>query len=106
MPIPRLLCRRGMHAAAGHARASLAFMSAGHHKVRDCVVLEPARKGTSLPTSHVADTLSMDLARVNELVRELERRKTFLFRSDGVNVARGIARDGRRDSAPWAVRYR
>jgi hypothetical protein len=86
IPIPRALWQRGMRAAGRQARASLSFMSEDHHRVRDFAVLELARTGMPLSPSYIADALAMEPARVDAIIEKLEKRKTFLFRSDGTHV--------------------
>jgi hypothetical protein len=76
LPIPRPIWQRLVHGGA-----QLDFMSADHHRVRNHVVRELPREGLPLPPASIARALDLPLARVNEILDELERHMTFLFRN-------------------------
>ena len=59
----------------------LGFMTEAHHKVRNFAVLELPRSGKPLPPERIAQELQLPQARVAEILDELERHKTFLFRN-------------------------
>ena len=59
----------------------LAFMSAEHHRVRDFAVLELARSGKPLSVERIARELQLPQGRVVEILTELERHKTFVWRN-------------------------
>jgi hypothetical protein len=63
--------------------ARLDFMSEEHHAVRNFVVTALPRVGKPLAPEFIAGELDLPLARVNEILDELEKRMTFLFRSQG-----------------------
>ncbi len=75
VPIPRIIWQRRVR---GEGR--LGFMSADHHRVRDFAVLELPRFGKPLPPERIAQELGLALPRVTEILAELERHKTFLYR--------------------------
>lgn len=86
LPIPALLWQRVAQAAGRQARAGLHFMTPDHHRVRDFAVLELARNGAPLSPGTIAERLDIDLPRVEELLAQLEKRLTFLYRSRGEDV--------------------
>jgi len=59
----------------------LGFMTEAHHRVRDFAVAELIRGGQPLAPEHIAQELQLPQARVAEILNELERHKTFLFRN-------------------------
>jgi hypothetical protein len=66
---------------AGRTAARLGFMTAEHHLVRDFAVRELPRLGKPLSAGLIAQALSLPVARVQDILDELEREKTFLFRN-------------------------
>lgn len=82
IPIPRLAWQPMMRANARKISAGLHFMSADHHRVRDYVVAELPRAGAPLPPETIAAALDLPISRVREILDELERHLTFLFRND------------------------
>ncbi len=86
IPIPPMIWQRVIRAGGRKARASLAFMSEDHHRVRDHAVLELARTGAPLSPEAIAAALDIELPRVATILDELEKHMTFVFRSDGRNV--------------------
>jgi hypothetical protein len=86
IPIPPLIWRRVVRARGRKAGAGLAFMSEDHHRVRDYAVLELARTGAPLSPETIAAALDIEPPRVATILDELEKRMTFVFRSDGRNV--------------------
>jgi hypothetical protein len=58
----------------------LGFMSEAHQRVRDYVVVELPRSGLPLAPEHIAQALQLPQAQVVEILDELEKHKTFLFR--------------------------
>jgi hypothetical protein len=81
-----MIWQRVIRAGGRKSGAALAFMSEDHHRVRDFSVLELARTGAPLPPENIASALDLPLPRVATILDELERRMTFVFRSDGRNV--------------------
>lgn len=68
------------HAEKGHNRIS--FMGADHHKVRDFIVLEIPRRGSPIAPEDIASALNLPLQRTLEILDELEKGMTFLFRNE------------------------
>ncbi len=80
LPVPRVLWRRRIVQKAQHIQAGLTFMATEHHHVRNFVVSGLARQGGPLPPEMIAQSLGLPLARVEEILADLERHMTFLFR--------------------------
>ena len=59
----------------------LEFMSEAHHQVRDFTVTELTRSGKPLTPECIAQELQLPPTQVTEILDELERHKTFLFRN-------------------------
>lgn len=81
VPIPRPIWQSQIS-----GRSDLDFMSEAHHRVRNWVVTELPRAGQPLSPEAIAGALSLPFDRVIDILDELERRMTFLFRSDGRSV--------------------
>jgi hypothetical protein len=81
--VPAFLWKRRVGAAAGHARASLAFMSEDHHLIREFAVRELPRVGSAIPAKTFAERLDLPLDRVDAILADLEDHKTFVCRGDG-----------------------
>jgi hypothetical protein len=77
LPIPRPLWQRHVQ-GGGH----LDFMSEDHRRVRTYAVRELPRIAAPLPPERIAEALDLPLARVVEVLDDLERHMTFLFRND------------------------
>jgi hypothetical protein len=80
VPVPRPIWQAEVDHNAENAHHRLDFMSADHHRVRDFVVLELPRRGMPVPSQDIASQLNLSLERTEEILAELERRLTFLFR--------------------------
>jgi hypothetical protein len=61
-------------------------MSEDHHRVRDFVVTELPRAGKPLTPEFIAGELNLPTERVVDILGELERHMTFLFRGEGSAV--------------------
>jgi hypothetical protein len=57
-------------------------MSEDHHRVRNYSVRELPRIGAPIPPEKVAQDLDLPVACVVEILTDLERHMTFLFRND------------------------
>jgi hypothetical protein len=55
-------------------------MTEDHHRIRDFVVLELPQLGKPIPAEHIGENLDLPMDRVLEILDELERNMTFLFR--------------------------
>lgn len=84
--VPRALWRRIVAAEARRSADGIGWMTPEHHRLRDFVVTEIVRTGKALSPAQVAAGTGLDGDRVAVLTGELERGKTFLYRSDGINV--------------------
>lgn len=82
IPVPALLWQRQIANSGRAARASLAFMTADHHRVRDFVVRELPRLGTPLSPESIAESLALARRQVIDILDELEQHMTFLYRNE------------------------
>ncbi len=87
IPIPRPIWHRIVGRNAGENRGRLASMTAEHHKVRDFVVLNLPKCGVPLTPAYIAENVGLSLTRTREILAELEKGMTFLFRNDQGEVA-------------------
>lgn len=85
--VPRLLWQEQIASDAKRTQVHLGFMTAEHHAVRDFAVRELPRVGKPLPPELIAAELRLPLARVKDILNDLEREKTFLFRNADGAVA-------------------
>jgi hypothetical protein len=86
IPIPGMVWHRAMRANASKTPARLQFMTPDHHRVRDLAVDRLLRTGTPLPPNEIAGSLDLPAGRVGEILDDLERHLTFLFRRSGPEV--------------------
>jgi hypothetical protein len=61
--------------------ANLEFMNADHHRVRNLVVEALPRERQPLHPEWISQKLSLPLPQIVEILDELERNMTFLFRN-------------------------
>jgi hypothetical protein len=80
LPLPKPIWRKQVSGMPRNITASLAFMSAEHHKVHNYVVKELPRAGKPLPPELIAQDLGMTIGRVITILDELEKHMTFLYR--------------------------
>ena len=86
LPVPPAIWRKQV-VGSHESGPDLAFMTADHHRVRDFVVLELPRSGRPLSPKMIANRLELPIERVQTILDELERHKTFLFRNPQGEVA-------------------
>jgi hypothetical protein len=82
IPIPSFLWKGIISRRAKGVEMSLGFMSENHHLVRDFVVREIPFLGKPIAPEYVAQQLNLPVDQVNEILEELEKRLTFLFRNE------------------------
>jgi hypothetical protein len=82
VPIPRLMWQEHVSKSGHDTKAELDFMSEEHHLIRNLVVRELPRIGEPLSPDWVARTLNLPVARVTDILDDLEKHKTFLFRNE------------------------
>ena len=80
VPIPGMVWRRVVRSNASKTPDRLQFMTLDHHRVRDFAVDRLFRTGTPLPPDEIARSLDLSLRRVGEILDDLEKHLTFLFR--------------------------
>jgi hypothetical protein len=76
LPVPPQVWQRAVK-----GDAQLDFMGVDHHRVRNLVVRELPRKGEPLTPEWIGRELDLSLPQVVEILDELERNMTFLFRN-------------------------
>lgn len=82
IPIPSLLWKDMISKNAKGVEKSLGFMSDKHHLIRDFVVRELPFVGKPITPENVSQQLCLSVEQVNEILEELEKRLTFLFRNE------------------------
>ena len=87
LPIPPALWRSEIAKSARGGQQSTAFMSPEHHLLRDLVVLELPRQAAPLSPQWIAARSGLSLERVAQILDELEKRITFLYRNPQGEVA-------------------
>jgi hypothetical protein len=86
LPIPWGLFRRAVPLEARKTRRALSGLDEEQRQVHHFVVRELPRLGRPMSPDYVATSLQMDVARVVEILDELERRLIFLYRPMGRDV--------------------
>ncbi len=82
LPVPRPLWQMQVSRNARHLDAGLHFMSAEHHLIRNFVVRELPRVGKPLSPEFIAQNLNLPIAQVKNILDDLEKHMTFLFRNE------------------------
>lgn len=80
--VPPVVGRRRLAGLATRARAEVGALSEQHRMVHHSVVRELPRIGKPLTPPVIAENVHLPLARVVQILDELEAKKTFLFRND------------------------
>lgn len=81
LPVPSFLWRRAVAADGRKMQARLRFMSEDHHRVRDFAVRELIRTGAPVSTPGIAEALGLPLSTATQLIEDLERHLTFVYRT-------------------------
>lgn len=81
IPIPSSIWKGMISRNAMGAEKSLDFMTEKHHKIRDFVVRELLIEKTPLTSEFIAQRLDLSIEEVNEILDDLEKRLTFLYRN-------------------------
>jgi hypothetical protein len=89
--VPEPLWQREVARQARGAVDSLGFMTSDHHRVRDFAVRELPRRGIPLSPELIAGALNLPVERTADIVDELERNMTFVYRSRRSDRNRGEA---------------
>ena len=85
--MPREVWERELSQAPEGVSERLKFMSHEHHQVRNLVVKELPGAGGPIPAENIAGRLSLPLARVAEILDDLEHHLFFLVRNDAGAVS-------------------
>ncbi len=81
IPVPRFIWRRQVSRGARRLKESLSFMSGDHHRIRYFLVRELPRRAAPISPEYLSQHLGMPSARVNSVLKDLEKHLTFLFRN-------------------------
>ena len=65
-----------------HLEGRLSFMTEDHHLTRNFVVRELPDTGEALSPDFIAQKLKLPVSRINDLLEDLEKHLTFLFRNE------------------------
>jgi len=84
--VPGFLWRRLVAAEARRSGEGLGWFSADHGAVRDFTVTEIANTGRPVTDGQIAAGTGIAEDRVAGILKQLERAKSFLYRSDGASV--------------------
>ncbi len=84
--VPRSVWHRQVNRSAQDGRTRLAALTPDHHKVRDFVVLDLPRRGAPLAPEYIAECVGLPLDRTIEILGDLEKGMTFLFRNPAGHV--------------------
>lgn len=88
LEVPAEKWREHLVNARRHSGTRLSFMTADHHLVRNFVVCElPRNSGSPLRSEDISRRLNMPLARVNDLLDDLEKHLFFLVRNEAGEVS-------------------
>jgi hypothetical protein len=80
--VPPILWEREVEKSRKKIETEMVSLSPDHRRVHHCVVRELPRAGKPMPPESVASELDMPLDRVKQILDELEKRMTFLFRNE------------------------
>ena len=81
-PVPRPLWQKQVAQNERHTREQgLAFMGEDHHRVRNFVVVELPRVARPLSAALIAEKLKLPDERVVEILTDLEKHMTFVYRN-------------------------
>ena len=78
---------QAMHHLPARMSARLAFMTRGHHLVRDFVVRELPRQHDPLQSARIAPATGLELHEVTRILADLEQHLFFLVRDAAGNVS-------------------
>ncbi len=84
--VPPFLLKKKLPEARKKFEAHRSFMSREHDAVHHFVVRELPRLGRPMPPETIADALGLPVWRVADILADLERHMTFLFRNKAGEV--------------------
>lgn len=85
--VPPFLWEKQIEKAERKVKRSTAFMTAEHRAVHHFVVREMPRLGAPVSPERVAGELGLASERARQILQDLEKRLTFLYRNDKGEVA-------------------
>jgi hypothetical protein len=86
IPLPWALVQRAVRRSSEKTGEKLGGLDAEQRRVHQFVVRDLPRLAAPMRPEHIVNALQMPLARVVEILDELERRLVFLFRPGGRDV--------------------
>ena len=84
--VPPFLWNKQIEKAEAKVKRATGFMSPDHRLVHHFVVRELPRLGRAIPAELVAEQLALTLERVRDILSDLERHLTFLWRNAEAEV--------------------
>ena len=81
LSVPPFLWEKQVLKSRKRIEAALGFMSEEHRSVHHCAVRELPVVGEPLTPEFIADKLNLPLERVKDILDDLEKHMTFLFRN-------------------------
>lgn len=82
VPVPDAMWKTHVASNARSTQEKLKSLSADHHRVREFVVRELPAHRTPIPPDEIAASLELPLDRVIQLLDDLEKGRTYLFRDE------------------------
>ncbi len=87
LEVPEAMWKEHLAQIPLHSHDRLSFMTEAHHRVRYFVVKELLDRQKPVEPQTIADRLSLPLAKVGNILDDLERKLFFLVRDDRGAVA-------------------
>ena len=84
--VPHILWQRVISAEAKRSGENLEWFTPDHHRVRDYAVTENAATGAAVDPDKLASFTGLEEDRLAIVVDQLEKGKTFLYRTAGRDV--------------------
>ncbi len=84
--VPPFLWERQIEKARQKVNRSIRFMTPEHKSIHHYVVRELPRYGAPIPPETVARELALPLERTKEILQDLEKHLTFLYRNENGEV--------------------
>ena len=82
LPVPPAVWKQRVASNGKNMGAGLFFMTPDHHRVRNFAVCELPRFGRPLAPEDFAGALDLPVERVEQILDDLEKHMSFVFRTD------------------------
>jgi hypothetical protein len=86
LPLPRFIWQKQILDNARGASRAFAHLTPQHQQLRSLAVCELARQGRPLSPDWLAGQMQLPVEQIVQLLNDLEKGMTFLYRRDGENV--------------------